>query len=61
MSVTDPITPEPLLQLGLGFMASKTLLSAVELGIFTALAEPEPSSSFPPSARCSRSSSPPTA
>ncbi|MCX4461577.1 acetylserotonin O-methyltransferase [Streptomyces sp. NBC_01728] len=38
MSVNDPITPEPLLQLGLGFMASKTLLSAVELGIFTALA-----------------------
>ncbi|MGW2687147.1 methyltransferase [Streptomyces sp. NPDC001414] len=39
MSVTDPITPEPLLQLGLGFMASKTLLSAVELGVFTALAD----------------------
>lgn len=39
MPVPDPITPEPLLQLGLGFMASKTLLSAVELGVFTALAE----------------------
>ncbi|MFD8568795.1 methyltransferase [Streptomyces sp. NPDC059639] len=39
MSVTDPLTPEPLLQLGLGFMASKTLLSAVELGIFTVLAD----------------------
>lgn len=39
MPVNDPITPEPLLQLGLGFMASKTLLSAVELGIFTALAD----------------------
>ncbi|MFF2378971.1 methyltransferase [Streptomyces sp. NPDC058108] len=38
MSVPEPITPEPILQLGLGFMASKTLLSAVELGIFTALA-----------------------
>lgn len=41
MSVNDPInpiTPEPLLQLGLGFMASKTLLSAVELGVFTVLA-----------------------
>ncbi|MFJ4849560.1 MULTISPECIES: methyltransferase [unclassified Streptomyces] len=32
------ITPEPILQLGLGFMASKTLLSAVELGVFTTLA-----------------------
>ncbi|WP_405914871.1 methyltransferase [Streptomyces sp. NBC_00728] len=39
MSVNDPITPEPLLQLGLGFMASKTLLSAVELGVFTVLAQ----------------------
>ncbi|MFC5204172.1 methyltransferase [Streptomyces kaempferi] len=39
MSVNDPITPEPLLQLGLGFMASKTLLSAVELGVFTVLAD----------------------
>lgn len=38
MSVDQPITPEPLLQLGLGFMASKTLLSAVELGIFSVLA-----------------------
>ncbi|MFF7580962.1 methyltransferase [Streptomyces sp. NPDC008061] len=38
MSVNESITPEPLLQLGLGFMASKTLLSAVELGIFTTLA-----------------------
>ncbi|MGY5033555.1 methyltransferase [Streptomyces sp. 900116325] len=39
MSVNDQITPEPLLQLGLGFMASKTLLSAVELGVFTVLAD----------------------
>ncbi|SEN88872.1 methyltransferase [Actinacidiphila rubida] len=38
MPVDDLITPEPILQLGLGFMASKTLLSAVELGVFTALA-----------------------
>ncbi|MFI1441776.1 methyltransferase [Streptomyces fructofermentans] len=38
MSGNEPITPEPILQLGLSFMASKTLLSAVELGIFTALA-----------------------
>jgi hypothetical protein len=38
MSVNELVTPEPFLQLGLGFMASKTLLSAVELGIFTTLA-----------------------
>jgi hypothetical protein len=33
------ITPEHILQLGMGFWASKTLLSAVELGVFTRLAE----------------------
>ena len=33
------ITPDRILQTGLGFWASKTLLSAVELGVFTALAE----------------------
>ncbi len=32
-------TPEPILQLGLGFWASKTLLSAVELGLFSELAK----------------------
>ncbi|MET8647177.1 methyltransferase dimerization domain-containing protein [Streptomyces sp. NPDC004675] len=37
-TVNESITPEPILQLGLGFMASKTLLSAVELNIFTVLA-----------------------
>jgi hypothetical protein len=31
-------TPEHIMQLGLGFWASKTLLSAVELGVFSALA-----------------------
>jgi hypothetical protein len=31
-------TPDGILQLGLGFWASKTLLSAVELGLFTELA-----------------------
>ncbi|MDB6125691.1 MAG: O-methyltransferase family 2 [Pedosphaera sp.] len=31
-------TPESIMQLGFGFMASKTLLSAIELGIFTLLA-----------------------
>jgi len=33
-----PRTPERLLQLGMGFWAAKTLLSAVELGVFTQLA-----------------------
>jgi O-methyltransferase domain/Dimerisation domain len=32
------LTPEGILQLGLGFWGSKTLLSAVELGVFTHLA-----------------------
>jgi hypothetical protein len=32
------LTPERLLQLGMGFWASKTLLSAVELGVFSLLA-----------------------
>lgn len=32
-------TPEKILQLGFGFWASKTLLSAVELGLFTELAK----------------------
>jgi O-methyltransferase domain/Dimerisation domain len=34
---SEPLTPESILQLGLGFWASKTLLSAVELGVFTEL------------------------
>jgi O-methyltransferase domain/Dimerisation domain len=33
----EPTTPDAILQLGLGFWASKALLSAVELGLFTAL------------------------
>jgi hypothetical protein len=32
------LTPEGILQLGMGFWGSKTLLSAVELGVFSALA-----------------------
>ena len=32
------VSPDPIVQLGLGFWASKTLLSAVELGLFTELA-----------------------
>ena len=35
---TEP-TPERIMQLGLGFWGSKTLLSAVELGLFTTLAQ----------------------
>jgi hypothetical protein len=34
----EQVTPEPILQLGLAFWGSKTLLSAVELGLFTHLA-----------------------
>lgn len=34
-----PVTPETIMQLGLGFWGSKTLLSAVELGLFTELAK----------------------
>src|ERR1700733_359297 len=37
MSMTE-LTPEHIMKLGLGFWASKTLLSAVELGVFSALA-----------------------
>ena len=36
---TDQVTPGGIMQLALGFMASKTLLSAVELGVFTSLAD----------------------
>ena len=36
--MTNEITPERIMQLGLGFWASKALLSAVELGLFTELA-----------------------
>ena len=34
---TDPL-PDHIMQVGLGFWASKTLLSAVEMGVFTELA-----------------------
>lgn len=35
----QPFTPERIIQIGLGFWASKTLLSAVEMSLFTELAE----------------------
>jgi precorrin-6B methylase 2 len=38
MSTTE-VTPEHIMQVGLGFWPSKTLLSAVELGLFTELAK----------------------
>lgn len=38
----DAPTPEPILQLGLAFWGSKTLLSAVELGVFATLAQDGP-------------------
>lgn len=33
------VTPEQIMQIGMGFWASKTLLSAVELGVFSVLAD----------------------
>lgn len=38
MATERGVTPEGIMQLGLGFWASKTLLSAIELGVFTELA-----------------------
>src|SRR6266536_2593303 len=35
--MATPPTPEDIMQLGFGYWGSKTLLSAVELGLFTAL------------------------
>jgi len=37
--VTSQPTPDSILQIGLGFWGSKVLLSAVEIGLFTTLAE----------------------
>jgi O-methyltransferase domain/Dimerisation domain len=37
MSTKAAMTPANIMQLGLGFMSSKTLLSAIELGVFTKL------------------------
>jgi len=39
MSKPDPVSPANIMKLGLGFFGSKTLLSAVELSLFTQLAE----------------------
>ncbi len=41
--MSQPVTPERILQTGLAFWPSKTLLSAIEMGVFTELAQgPEP-------------------
>lgn len=37
--MSDEVGPDKIMQLGLGFWASKTMLSAVELGLFTELAQ----------------------
>ena len=37
--VVSTATPEHIMQVGMGFWASKTLLSAVELGVFNTLAD----------------------
>src|SRR5690349_7531018 len=37
--MSKEVTPENIMQVGLGFWASKTLLSAVELGLFSELAQ----------------------
>jgi precorrin-6B methylase 2 len=37
--MNEPVKPDQIMQLGLGFWASKTLLSAVELELFTELAK----------------------
>ena len=37
-AVEAPVTPDAIIELGFGFWGSKTLLSAIELGVFSALA-----------------------
>ena len=37
--MSEQPTPEKILQTGLAFWPSKTLLSAIEIGVFTALAK----------------------
>ena len=45
--MADQLTPEKILQTGLAFWPAKTLLSAVEIGLFTELAHgPEPHDSL---------------
>ena len=44
--MTEPVTPDHVLRIGMGLWASETLLSAVELGVFTELAR-EPGRAHP--------------
>ncbi|MBV8173468.1 MAG: methyltransferase, partial [Verrucomicrobia bacterium] len=37
--MSTELTPDSIMQLGFGFWGSKTLLSAIELGLFTELAK----------------------
>ena len=37
--MSTELTPDTIMQLGFGFWSSKTLLSAIELGLFTELAK----------------------
>jgi hypothetical protein len=39
LKANAPLTPDAIMQLGLAFWGSKTLLSAIELGLFTILAD----------------------
>ena len=39
MSTKMAVTPDSIMQLGLAFWGSKTLLSAIELGLFTELSK----------------------
>ena len=39
MSPSTDLSPERIMQVGLGFWASKVLLSAVEMGVFTELSQ----------------------
>src|SRR5881394_3417953 len=39
LNATVSVTPDAIMQLGFAFWGSKTLLSAVELGLFTLLAD----------------------
>ena len=39
MTIQSPLTPEKIMQLGLGFWGSKVLLSAIELQVFSALSD----------------------
>jgi hypothetical protein len=41
--MNEQLSPDKILQTGLAFWASKTLMSAIEMGLFTELSGPAPS------------------